>query len=343
MRPATYSGSRKQHGFALILVLWVLSLMIIMAGSFALSMRREAGLVSNIRNTAQALAIAESGVNIAEMMLLLPDALKRWHTDGSIYQVDMDEAVIRIKLLSENGKIDINKADEKILKALLLAVPSLDEKAQSKLLGAIMDWRDTDDLLHIDGAEKKEYQDAGLRYGPRNKPFRSIDELRLVLGFDEDIFQWMSPLITVYGTAKVNQQMASVDVLRVLPDLDEELIDEFVAARLDSARKDLPVPAFPSAITPLVPIKNAPQVQNTQATANNQVITVISEVLLDDGTSASLTAVVQNVSGSKTPFQLFNWQRNVVSHQSLFAESETDTTAESDLPVKHYAESEFFH
>jgi hypothetical protein len=49
MRLAAFGGSRKQHGFALILVLWVLSLMIIMAGSFALSMRREAGLVSNIK------------------------------------------------------------------------------------------------------------------------------------------------------------------------------------------------------------------------------------------------------------------------------------------------------
>ncbi|MFZ2407428.1 MAG: type II secretion system protein GspK, partial [Methylobacter sp.] len=35
----------RSEGFALVLVLWVLSLLTIMAGSFALSMRREAAIV----------------------------------------------------------------------------------------------------------------------------------------------------------------------------------------------------------------------------------------------------------------------------------------------------------
>jgi len=78
----------RQKGLALVLVLWVLSLLTIMAGSFALSMRREAAIVAGIKNNAQALAIAESGIAIAQRMLMNPDQNKRWRTDGSIYQVE---------------------------------------------------------------------------------------------------------------------------------------------------------------------------------------------------------------------------------------------------------------
>ena len=68
----------RQKGLALVLVLWVLSLLTIMAGSFALSIRREASIVADIKNNAQAMAVAESGIAMAEMMLLNTDQYKRW-------------------------------------------------------------------------------------------------------------------------------------------------------------------------------------------------------------------------------------------------------------------------
>ena len=75
----------RQNGMALVLVLWVLSILIIMAGSFALSMRRESSIVSVIKNNAHAMAIAESGIALAETMLLNPDPNKVWRADGNIY------------------------------------------------------------------------------------------------------------------------------------------------------------------------------------------------------------------------------------------------------------------
>jgi general secretion pathway protein K len=83
-----------------------------MAGSFALSMRREASIIGGIRNNAQALAVAESGIAMAEMMLLNPDPNKRWRADGSIYEISSASAKVRVRQLSKTGKIDINKADQ---------------------------------------------------------------------------------------------------------------------------------------------------------------------------------------------------------------------------------------
>ena len=58
-------GKIKQHkAFALVLVLWVLSLLTIMAGSFALTMRRESTIVAGIKDNAGAAAVAEAGIAV---------------------------------------------------------------------------------------------------------------------------------------------------------------------------------------------------------------------------------------------------------------------------------------
>ena len=174
-------ASGKQHGLALVLVLWVLSLFIIMAGSFALSMRREASVAIGIKNSSQGIAAAEAGIAVAEMMLLNPDQNRRWRSDGSVYQIDFVDTLVRVRLLAETGKIDINAAEPPLLQSLLAGAP-IEPDQQAALLGAILDWRDPDDQVNINGAETEEYHAAGLKYVPRNQPFQSIEELQMVLG-----------------------------------------------------------------------------------------------------------------------------------------------------------------
>ena len=336
----------RQTGLALILVLWVLSLLTIMAGSFALSMRREASIVAGIRNNAQAMAVAESGIALAEMMLLNPDPNKRWRADGNIYQINSGDAKVRVRLLSETGKIDINQADQTVLEGLMTYAP-VDTEQQTRLVNAILDWRDKDDLVRIEGAEKKEYKDAGLNYHPQNKPFQSIEELQLVLGMNETVFKWIEPLVTVYsGQKQVAMQEATKEVLQVIPGLDMELVDAYIAARLESAMNDLPAPPFPSisgqnvqsAInTPPVPSFPSSSGQNNPAGQNN-VLTLVSEARLDDESSAVVSAVIK-LSGQTQagPFQVLNWEIAGVDEHSLFSE------AMSELLVKQYAEPELNH
>lgn len=314
----------RQKGLALVLVLWVLSLLTIMAGSFALSMRREASIVAGIKNNAQAMAVAESGIAMAEMMLLSPDQNKRWRADGSIYEINAADAKVRVQLLSETGKIDINKADQALLQGLMTHAP-VEEKQQTRLVNAILDWRDTDDLVHIEGAEKKEYKDAGLSYQPRNKPFQSIEELQLVLGMNESVFLWLEPLVTVYsGQPQVTVQLAAKEVLQILPGLDTELLDAYIATRLESAINNLSVPPFPSSSG----LGNA--------AGQNNVLTVVSEAVLADESSAVISAVMkQSDETQTTPFQILKWQHVTTNVASLFND------AMGELLVKQYAEPEF--
>lgn len=320
-----------QKGMALVIVLWILSLLTIMAGSFALSMRREASIVAGVKNNAQAIAIAESGIAIAEMMLLNTDPAKRWRADGNIYQIDAEDSRVRIRILSESGKIDLNAADEKALEALMMHAPINENSKEdpvehaAKLTGAILDWRDADDLIHINGAEKKEYQDAGLKYQPRNRPFQTVEELQMVMGMDEPTFKWIEPLVTVYsGQQKSALQTASKEVLQVVPGLDQGVVNDYVAARLESARNGLPPPPFP------IGSGQAPA-----AVGGGEVFSIDSEAMLDEGSKALISAVLKTSDGTlPIPFQALKWQRNTVSNVSLF------TDAMSELLVKQYAEPE---
>lgn len=345
----------RSEGFALVLVLWVLSLLTIMAGSFALTMRREAGIVAGSSNNAQATAIAESGLAIAELMLMHPDQIQRWRTDGSIYQIDYAGSRVRIRLLSEAGKVDVNSADQTLLQQLMIHAP-VDEEAQTRLVNAILDWRDADDLVHIEGAEKEEYQDAGLSYSPRNKPFQSIEELQLVLGMNEQVSKWLESLVTVYsGQPKIDLNQAAKEVLQTLPGVDAALIDEYIAARRESAINGLPAPPF-TAYAPnqsgtgaaagaanqgMMPgqagaVGSTPGTAVNNGTGQQGVITVVTEAQLDDGTTAVIKSVIKksdNAAGS-SPFQVLKWQRNIVDG-SLF------TVNEDELLVRQYAEPEF--
>lgn len=110
----------------------------------------------------------------------------------------------------ESAKIDLNFGDGSLLRGLFKAAGADDDRATA-LAAAVEDWRDIDDLLHLNGAEEKEYAGAGLNYGPANKLFESVNELRLVLGMDEKMFA------CIRGDVTVLAQRASVDLDHASP------------------------------------------------------------------------------------------------------------------------------
>lgn len=345
MLPTARPPSYLQSGIALVLVLWVLSLLTIMGGSFALSMRRESAIVAGDKDNAIAMNIAESGLAIAELMLLDDNPIRRWHTDGSIYEIDYPNTVndsrnteggwkIRIRLISESGKVDINAADEQALQNLLRNAP-VTQQDQNSLVDAILDWRDSDDMIHLNGAEKNEYAKAGFNYQPSNKPFKSIEELQWVMGMNDDVYQWLEPLITVHsGAAQIDLQKALPEVLESVANLDSDLVTNYVTSRVNNAKNDLPPPPLPAAnsATP------------SSAVSTSESVTLLIEAIMDDGSDMDHNdnlGVVLNVlvkqlgTNASPPFMVFKWQRNTTLDVSLFS------GAMDEFLVKQYAEYQF--
>jgi len=306
-----------------VIVIWVLSLLTIMAGSFALTMRRETTVISAVKDNARMQAIAESGISIAQSMLFLSDENMRWRADGSIYILNYQGAEIRVRIFSEHGKIDINKADEELLMAMMSSI-DIDLSQQQKLVSAMLDWRDKDDIVHVNGAEKGEYEEAGLAYQPANKDFQIIDELQMVLGMDYTIYQQLKPLITVYSKqAKVNLQVASKEVIQAIGNLEPDILDEYMQQRLDNNLAQLPSAEFPL-------LENSPR---TQGHVDKPVYTIISEAKFveEAATGIKVTLKRSENGGVKSPFQVLSWQQ-INQKRSLFDDEMTQLLVRQDEP-----------
>jgi general secretion pathway protein K len=268
----------RERGVALVLVMWVGVLLTVIASSFIFERRTEMLVVRNSVSMAQAEALAGAGVQRAVFEMYRTDnSPEAWKRDGTAYAWTFDGVPVKVEIRDESAKIDINTAVEPLLRGLLLSVGLSDDEA-SKLLDAILDWRDPDSLKRPNGAEEAEYQAAGLSYKPANAPFQAIEELQLVLGMRPEIYRRIAPSITVFSRQQgVNAQLASREVLLALPGVTTEVVDEYIARREAARAQGQPLPAFPQS--------------GATSAGYTMVATIRSEARLADGTIFAREAV----------------------------------------------------
>jgi len=283
-------------GIALFLVLWVLTLLSVIAGQFCHAMRTEINITRNFAEETNAYYIAKAGLNIALTELirsqtragtqasagspfqtegdkrLFPakktkgalasaekkgedadreNAILQWRINTVLPAVLFADGSFAVHIGNESGKIDINRADERML-GMIFSAFAVDEKTKSILTDSILDWRDTDDLHRINGAEDKYYQSLDNPYSAKNGNFDSVDELLLVRGMTSEIFYGgLREMLTVYADSaqgeanRININAASAKMLRALPGMTEELAE---AVELYRKEKDF------KAINQLIPI-----------------------------------------------------------------------------------------
>ena len=80
------------------------------------------------------------------------------------------------------------------------------------IAGAIVDWRDGDDLTQpMGGAEDPQYAAAGLPYGAKDAPFDTVAELEQVLGMPRTLFERAAEHLTVFsGLPQPDQRFAPI-------------------------------------------------------------------------------------------------------------------------------------
>lgn len=207
----------RSRGAALVLVLWLIALLTALVGAFALSARVEHLQQRVLDDGARGQERARAGLEYALTRLSADPQRAPWRADGRLYRWQFDDATIEIKVLDENGKINLNLADVALLTAFLKALGE-DDGAARQLAGAIVDWRDEDSLVQAGGgAEAPDYAAAGLPYGPRNKRFETLGELQRVLGMRGPLYRAMLPHVTLYSRqARPDPQFAGAPVLTAL-------------------------------------------------------------------------------------------------------------------------------
>lgn len=286
---------QRQDGVALVLVLWVITLLTVIAGNFAYSMRGEAQIARNLLGTAQAQARADAGVQLAWFELLKPasDSL-RWQGNGLVHEIVQDGVVLRITILDESGKIDINAAPEGLLRSLFKSA-GLDDQASAALSDAVLDWRSPGDLRRLNGAKEQDYRAAGKNYGPPNAPFETVDELQRVLGMSPALYRQVAPALTIYSLqAGINTSVAPREALLAIPGANPGMVEQFLAQRQQALANGQPVPAFAGAGT-------------FSSGSSSRTYLVRSEASLPDGTVFVRQAIGRLSPNPKYPIQLVSW------------------------------------
>ena len=218
----------EQRGYALVVTLWLVTLLGLLAMSFLGGSRTEVRLAGLSRSGAQALAGAESGVWLFIDRLLLQGAppAGRWREKHEI-----PNGNVTVDAENEGGKLNLNLARVELIENLLRQTSLLDEHLAA-LRDAILDWRDVDGDKRSQGAEDGDYQRAGFEYGAKDGPFNSVDELRYVRGMTEEVFRELAPALTVYGRhSGVDERMAGREALLAVPGARADAIEGHLATR----------------------------------------------------------------------------------------------------------------
>lgn len=206
-----------QRGAALILVMWLVALLTALIGAYAASARIEYMQGRGLHGAVVAESAARAGLEYALVRVQAQEPGFAWMPDGRAYRWAFGAAEVEIRIVDESGKIDLNAADATLLSSLFRVLGVEGGQAEA-VAGAIVDWRDADDLTQpVSGAETPQYAQAGLPYGAKNAPFETVAELEQVLGVDRALFVSAAEHLTVFsGMPQPEQRFASGPVLRAL-------------------------------------------------------------------------------------------------------------------------------
>lgn len=210
-----------QKAVVLILTLWIVVVLSVIASSLAFDVQVNSKLALLQKEQFIAYNLARSAVAVGmthlqnDMLIDFEGKLKidaysdvwaqpdRREKD---IEVELGKGTYELQIHDENGKININGANQRLLKAMLeyygMEEPDSDDTAR-----AIIDWRDQDDVATEGNNEKENERYSGLMgqkvranteaeeliYQCSNEPFITINQLLDVYGITPEIFYGYDP------------------------------------------------------------------------------------------------------------------------------------------------------
>lgn len=191
-----------RRGTALLLVLWLVAALAGISGVALHGLRIDTQAARNRLVLIRAAWARESCVAIL---------LARFDTAASMRGVDSTDlghgAWCSATVHDPAERLNLNLATDEQVQAVV---------ADDALASALLDWRDSDSIARPLGAEAPFYA-AHAAQAPRNGPFASLEELRLVRGFAGLDTTAVRRLFTLHGSGRINAARAPVEVLSALP------------------------------------------------------------------------------------------------------------------------------
>lgn len=240
----------QERGLALIMVLWVLTVLSVLALSFAFMARTEVASTISFRDGLERKFLAEAAIERCIMELYYRRANKNQinavegseiiRVDGRRYEEELGDGKYFFAITDESGKININAltdANGVILNNLIVNLGYSSETANI-IVDSILDWKDADNLHRLNGAEDAYYESLTVPYKAKNDKFDTLEELLLVRGVTPDILfggpgrPGLINFLTVYSKGRtINLNAAAPEVIGALPNVTSSMAERIVEFR----------------------------------------------------------------------------------------------------------------
>lgn len=252
-------GKRQQaarRGFALIATMVAIIILSLIGGSL-LQLRTSLSSAQKDDDQRVKLEIAvQAAMNVAFLGLTDTRAEKRWRVDGVPTTVVFNDIAVTLVVQDEGGKIDLNAAPREVLVSLFQSA-GLDNDTAAVMADRLLDWRESNNLAHLNGLTDEDYHARGSKFRPRHNPFQSVDELKMMIDMTSELFEKIRPALTVYSQSQqINKQTAPREALLTLPGMNEGMVDAIINDRLRGAEdfEDRSLFVRPGVMNPLLPL-----------------------------------------------------------------------------------------
>lgn len=236
---------RSDAGIALIIVMISVTVLAILAGGFAYSMKVETKLARNVNSEAELEWLGRSGVEYARWILSeqarIPgepyDAPNQiWAggpggiatTNSALAdvqkEVKLGNGSFTWKITDREQKFNINTAPEPILQQALILM-GVDAGQITPIVNSIRDWVDNNASPRMQGAKNEYYQSLDPPYYCKNGPIDDLSELLLVKGIDSELY-W-GGAATNHIPASFQKRNMTFSAEPVLPEFTSGLVDLF--------------------------------------------------------------------------------------------------------------------
>jgi type II secretory pathway component PulK len=154
---------------------------------------------------------------------------------------ELGDGTISVKIVDRDRKLNINVADEVILRQALILI-GVDASTQGTIVDSILDWRDPDSNPHLSGVESDHYLSLAPPYFAKNGPLDDLSELLLVNGVTPAIYfgaaasgaapSFAVGLVDLFAPVSgrlINLNTASAAVLQLIPEIDQNLASAIIS------------------------------------------------------------------------------------------------------------------
>ena len=339
-------ASRRQGGVVLLVVLFFALLLTSSVATFTHRATIDAMISRNRESAARAEALARGGVRLATALILedrlqksqlgvaLDSGLDPWFRVAEVEDLEPGPvASLHLEIEDSGAKLNLNALFDVaeggaldaqttlLLRGLLEKV--IDEMPippgekfydVNELADNLIDWVDEDDLRQSGGPENAYYQQQDPPYVAYNRPLLSVDELRLIEGFDGKLVDALHYYVTVYPYARgtgINLNTAPPHVLALLfynDGVTQQLAPESLVRAILKAREGdgliCPEGQSDEVCTPMTEIVTNANTIYPPPTSASQVFTVRAEARIGE-VRRTIAAVID--FGQPGDPQLLSW------------------------------------